>query len=148
MEKIDDLIAKLDYYSHNLVRLYKSRYEQHEQPKALKKITTLELGILNLLEWSPDISLKEVGSILDVPNSTLTSAVNRLEKKDILHRIIHPEDRRTFKLELTDKGKEVIEHRILKKKKLFKMILLSLDDDEEREILVKLIDKIYINLSK
>lgn len=84
--------------------------------------------------------------MLKVPNSTITSAINRLETQKLLTRSIQPNDRRTFLLTLTPKGLELINSRQSEKRQLFHYILSSLDNDEERQLLIKLISKLNVSL--
>ncbi len=146
MTKLEELVSKMDYCTHKYVKLYNTKYKQELKPKELNNFTAIELGILNLIQWKEDRTLKEIGGVLAAPNSTLTSAIDRLEKKEVLYRTIHPKDKRTFKLELTKKGKEIIKLRIDHKKKILSKILLALDDDQERELFLHLLEKIYSNI--
>jgi len=145
-ESMDIWIKKLDIYVHEFMVFYKTDFETSQ--KANEKFTVLELGILNLLEWNPNLSMKETLQILNIPNSTLTSAINRLEKKDILHRKIQPEDKRTFILELSEKGRKITKERNNEKRQLFEEVLMALETDEERVTFLELINKINKNLLK
>ena len=50
----------------------------------------------------------DVGKALNVDNSAVTRMLDRLEKKSLIQRVPDPEDRRAIKIELTDKGLDVI----------------------------------------
>lgn len=145
-QSMDIWIKKLDIYVHEFMVFYKTVFET--TLKANEKYTVLELGILNLLEWNPNLSMKETLQILNIPNSTLTSAINRLEKKDILYRKIQPDDKRTFILELSEKGRKIVKERNQEKKWLFEEVLMALESDEERVTFLELINKINKNLLK
>lgn len=74
----------------------------------LKGSSILDVNILRLLFSSPDIIPKEIATKLNVPNSTLTNAINRLEKKELVERKLNSNDLRSLRLLLTDKGKKSI----------------------------------------
>jgi len=77
--------------------------------RLLAGISFLDLGILRMAAQRPDIILKEVREKLSVPQSTLTSAVDRLERRKLLRRVISSRDRRSYGLELTPEGRRVDE---------------------------------------
>jgi len=74
----------------------------------LKDSTVLDVNILRLLFNSPDIAPKEIVAKLSIPNSTLTNAINRLEKKGMIKRKLNSNDLRSLQLLLTVKGKQAI----------------------------------------
>ncbi|WP_158301453.1 MarR family winged helix-turn-helix transcriptional regulator [Methanocella paludicola] len=111
----------------------------------LKGISKMELHILLLVQAQPDIVLGEIKDRLDVPNSTLTGVIDRMEKQGLARRTISPRDRRSYGLELTEKGKEVRkEHdRILL---MLASNMLDPLDDRERTTFIRLLSKIADNM--
>ena len=83
----------------------KERISGEEVPGPDKVWHDLIISMQKSGEWKPDIILKEIVEILGIPGSTLTSAVDRLEKRRLLRRAISQRDRRSFGLELTDEGR-------------------------------------------
>lgn len=76
-----------------------------------KNYTLSDFRILRYVLENKDCSLKNIREYIKMPSSTLTSAINRFEKRGLLKRKINPEDYRSFRLELTDKGKQIlVEH--------------------------------------
>jgi len=144
--KHESWIESLDKFTYHTIKFYKSEIESETYTESRKKMGTIELGILDLLEWTNELSVKNVIELLKAPNSTITSAINRLESQKILRRDIHPTDRRTFIISLTPKGQEIIDYRQLEKKQLFNYLLSSLDNDEEREQLINLTQKLSKSL--
>lgn len=65
----------------------------------LEGASTIEISILSIIERHPDAIVKEIVEILEIPVSTLTSAVDRLEKRGLLRRVISQRDRRSFGLD-------------------------------------------------
>jgi DNA-binding MarR family transcriptional regulator len=107
----------------------------------LKGISKMELHILLLVQARPDIVLGEIRDRLDVPNSTLTGVIDRMEKQGLVRRTISARDRRSYGLELTEKGKGVRrEHdRVLR---TIATSMLSTLDDEERKTFTVLLSKV------
>ncbi|MBS1493057.1 MAG: MarR family transcriptional regulator [Bacteroidetes bacterium] len=92
------------------------------QPKGFSVKEAHLLGYL--LYYSP-CTVNNLINVLGVKNSTLTSMITRLEDKELLKRKINSEDKRSFEIILTAKGKRVsadfhkyvreLEEKILKK---------------------------------
>lgn len=137
----------MDRFVHAFAVLYTTRYHRTAgAPEPGKELTPLEVGILNLLDWDPGLSLKQYAQLLHAPNSTVTSAVNRLENREVLRREIHPDDRRSFRLVLTDLGKELARYRAEEKERLFGDLYDALGDKENREALLLLLEKVKTSL--
>lgn len=108
----------------------------------LKDATTIEISTLNIIDNKPNVMLKEIKEILDIPSSTLTNAIDRLEKKDLIKRVISKRDRRSFGLELTERGERAQQTHLKAEKELFERILKALDSTEERWAFLKSLEKI------
>jgi len=95
-------------------------------------LAMLDVGLIHHVANSPGITVGEVRKILGIPNSTLSSAVNRLGRRGLLLRIINAEDRRSYGLVLTEAGLMVEEaHRALDKR-LADLCIRALPDAEQR----------------
>ena len=110
--------------------------------KELKDATTIEISILNIIDKKPDVMLKEIKGILEIPGSTLTNAIDRLEKKGLIKRVISKRDRRSFGLMLTAQGQNAQEKHIKAENQLCESILGALDSDEERKRFLQSLNKI------
>ena len=69
-------------------------------------ITEIEAHLIARLAARGPCSVAEVQQAFGLRRSTLTNALDRLERKGLLIRQLHPADRRTFLLELTPPGRE------------------------------------------
>lgn len=114
----------------------------------LEGVSTIEISILSIIERNPDVILKEIAEILDIPGSTLTSAVDRLEKRGLLIRIISKRDRRSFGLELTEEGREVQREHREREKVLWEKVLGSYETSAERRDLVRLLEILAKNVNR
>ncbi|EMS73396.1 MarR family winged helix-turn-helix transcriptional regulator [Ruminiclostridium cellobioparum] len=105
-------------------------------------VTSIEISILGIVGESPDVILKEIGEQLQVPASTLTNAVDRLENRNLLMRSISKRDRRSFGLILTDEGRKLYQEHEKAEQITWNKILGTLESDEEVELFLSLMKKI------
>lgn len=111
----------------------------------LKGATILDVNILRLLLNNTEIIPKEIAGKLNIPNSTLTNAINRLEKKGLLKRKLNSNDLRSLQLLLTDKGKQAIRNHHDAERILIGNILNILSENEATS-LIDIFEKILNNL--
>lgn len=115
---------------------------------ALQGFTTLDLHVLLMVEQKPDLILKEIRDRLELPNSTLTSVIDRLEKRAVVERTINHRDHRSYGLRLTDHGREIrAEHeRVyhLMMERLLECLPLDADHAAFVEKMVKIGDRLEL----
>ena len=133
-------ISRFDGIYHNLLRA--NHTSDLEYPEALKGLSTIDISVLSIAATTPSIMIREIAGKLRVPNSTLTSSINRLEKQGIASRVISPRDRRSFCLELTDKGRAVQKTHTDFEAAYFRLILSKLPSGEERRVFMDLLEMI------
>ncbi|WP_430401614.1 MarR family winged helix-turn-helix transcriptional regulator [Fluviicola sp.] len=84
------------------------KVSQRNIEKIVKDITVDQCLILMILDKDSEISQKEVADLIFKDKASITRMIELMVKKDYLTRTIHPEDRRKFNLEITEKGKETL----------------------------------------
>lgn len=131
-------IEKIDKVYHTLIVPMQKMNEELWNDK-LQGISTVEISILSIIEGKPDSILKEITQILGVPASTLTSAVDRLEKRGLLTRVISKRDRRSFGLALTEDGMLAQQKHRQNETLIWQKILGAYDTAEERGELIRLL---------
>ncbi len=139
-EQIYDMARSL------LVLLNKMRSDRLETwSEKLEGVSKMELHILLLVQGRPDIVLGEIREKLGVPNSTLTGVIDRMEKQGLARRTISQRDRRSYGLEMLEKGREVRkEHdRILI---MLATKMLAALDENERKTFIGLLTKAADNV--
>jgi DNA-binding MarR family transcriptional regulator len=116
--------------------------DQPEQySDVLKDFRIMDLHVLALLSGNPGIKLTEICSRFNIPNSTLTSIIDRIEKKGLIKRLLNQTDRRSFGFELTKAGEQiVIEHNRVHS--LIATQILSFLDEPEKEALFRIFTKV------
>lgn len=127
----------------------KSNYKDIElRYPNMQVLSNNELAIVRIISENEETIIKDIVDELNVPKSTLTSMIDRLENRDIIVRGISKRDRRSYKLELTDKGRTIQNEHDEFEKEIYGKIITSLDTYEEREQLLTLIGKIADNISR
>lgn len=146
-EKIsNEELQSIDKVWHELIVSMQKTSDELWKDK-LKGASTIEISILSIIERKPDAILKEIVEILGIPGSTLTSVIDRLEKRGLLRRVISQRDRRSFGLELTDEGRIAqLEHRE-SEKVLWEKILGSYETSCERRELIRLLQILADNIN-
>jgi DNA-binding MarR family transcriptional regulator len=99
----------------------------------LQGLTPLQLHILKLVEERPNLLLGEIRRTFGIPQSTLTSAVDRLEFRGLVRRVINPRDLRSFGLELTEEGALIQQEHDRVDKLLAAKMLQCLETEEKRQ---------------
>jgi MarR family transcriptional regulator, organic hydroperoxide resistance regulator len=91
-----------------LRRLFKAI---HEYSKAIHKKSGLsgpQVWALTILEKSPDISARELASLMFVHPSTVTGIIGRLEGKGAITRVVDSRDKRGVRLSMTRAGRRIL----------------------------------------
>ena len=111
------------------------------------QMTINEINVISLCSEKPDIILKDISKMLDLPKSTLTNIINRLEEKGYLFRTITKKDLRSYGLCLTEKGMQVQKEHLEYESEVFIAVLETLEEGERKE-LIRLMNKILVKASK
>lgn len=125
---------------------FSNHYRTMKEFPRIERLNTMEISIIRIVYDREDIILKEICNMLDIPKSTLTSAIDRLERLNYVNRTISKRDRRSYGLQLTDEGEEVKNEHLAFERKLYGYVLNALDTTDEREEFLKLFRKIVNNI--
>ena len=131
---------------HQLLRLDQKKDFEKKYPN-FSELTTNEISVIHIVSENPDIILKSICQILDLPKSTLTNTINRLEEKEYLFRTITKKDLRSYGLSLTEKGIQAQKEHLEYESQAFGKVLGTLETEERTELL-SLIKKIVKNLAE
>lgn len=99
-----------------------------------EEITSTQAKVLFQVYKFQNYRPSDIGKILNVDNSTITRMVDRLEKKGLIQRIADPKDRRSFLLDLTEKGLLVVQQALPLGKNAMDQLLQSLSKEEEQQL--------------
>lgn len=95
----------------------------------------------------PGIKVSELLKEVDSSMPAISKLLRSVEQKGYVTRIQGDKDRRAVYLNITNDGKEIMEHEKLRCDMLMKHMLESIDEDEMKEFMVTL-EKIYDCLKK
>ncbi len=84
------------------------KFSQRNFLKVVDDITIDQKLILQYLNDFPELSQKEIAELVFKDNASLTRMIDLMVNKKFLRRSMNNEDRRRFNIELTSKGKEVL----------------------------------------
>lgn len=148
MENYNDKhIELLSSLWHRIIKLsqdirLKNTYE------VLQELSTIEVGVINIIAQQPDVIFKDICEALGLPKSTLTNIIDRLEKRGLVERAISQKDRRAYSLRLTGKGWQAQQEHIDFEQLVLEKIIDALDTEVEKKMLLELADKVVIKLAK
>lgn len=123
------------------IMMKSSTHEDVEKYSSLMGRSPVEMRIILMAGASPNLLLREYISELNIPKSTLTSIINRLERQQYLKRTISTKDRRSFGLELDKNGIEFFQEYMCYQNDMGNRILNGLNEDEQNQ-LISLLSKI------
>jgi len=72
---------------------------------------------LHLIKDNPGCNQNFLVSIFDAKKSLISTTLRDLEDKNLITQVIDPDNRRSYIINLTDKGEEIIDYLIAKDKK-------------------------------
>lgn len=109
------------------------------------EINARQYGVLLFIEGNPYSSQKDISENLQIDRTTMVSHIDHLEGLGYVERTRNPNDRRSYSLLITDKGKDVLDSRweFLIHTELEVLAPLS---DEEKQLLKELLIKVWTTL--
>ena len=134
-----DEVKELNKILHIFMWNFQNKLE-NDSYSHVSELSTTEISVLQLLNDYPNSILKEICARLNIPKSTLTSAVNRLVKKGYVERISMRNDKRAFYLHITEIGK-VVQADHLELEYSYLLQILGKLSAAEVEILLRLLKK-------
>ena len=141
----------LDLILESMIYLYS---ESRRVMRALAEeygLTGSQLLVLKLLEPRGQMSLSALSEEMRAKNSTVTGIVDRMERDGLVARKRSDGDRRVVHLELTAKGKKLVNDVKPEPKQLFRALLEELpprDAAELERIMTKLVSRARTRLAE
>ncbi|MGO4545179.1 MarR family winged helix-turn-helix transcriptional regulator [Paenibacillus sp. 2TAB23] len=100
-----------------------------------------EFGVLELLYHRGPQPLQQIGEKVLMSSGNITYVVDKLEKKDLVRRRASTEDRRLIYADLTDQGKQFVEHVFPGHQAVIEQAVDGLSS-EEKQLASKLLKKL------
>jgi DNA-binding MarR family transcriptional regulator len=114
--------------------LFKEEFEGYD-------LTPQQFGLLGFLWQEDGLTQAELSAKSQIDRTTMGGLIDRLEKEGLVARRIHPDDRRAYKICLTDKGK-ALEPELTPLAVRAQSNFISKLDQQETETLKSLLEKI------
>jgi DNA-binding MarR family transcriptional regulator len=103
--------------------LYKEQFDAYD-------LTPQQFGLLRFL-WEEDgLTQVELSNRSQVDRTTIGGLIDRLEHGGLVQRLPHPDDRRAYRICLTDRGRDLQQELIPLGEALHRRILAPLTSDE------------------
>jgi len=108
-------------------------------------INSRQYGVLLFIEENPYSSQKDISENLQIDRTTMVSHIDHLETLGLVERTKNPNDRRSYSLLITEKGKEVLNSRWEFLTHIESEVLAPLDQ-QERQVLKDFLIRIWKSL--
>ena len=105
-------------------------------------LTLPQYTLLNALSRIPLVTMTEASKKLHITKPAITHLVDHLEKKKCLKRLTRENDRRIYLLQVTDKGRRVVNQT---QSQIFRYLLQTFESLNDKEKVV--IENFYASLS-
>lgn len=129
---------------HKLLDLfeYKSEYQRRSSG-----IPPHDMYILERIHLNKTMTIKELSLQYNIPPSTLTGILDRLEDKNLVQRLRTHADRRAVELAVTDKGNILVDKHT-EEDRLFAENLFNSLEKEKKETLKCLLEELLQNVAQ
>lgn len=100
-------VADTAKLSHQLVEFYEKISSWEQDVVKSSGLSTAQMHTIEIVGHAVSLQMKELARKMGVTTGTLTVMVDRLEELGLLQRRPHETDRRSWLIELTEKGQEL-----------------------------------------
>lgn len=121
---------------------YKSEYQQ-----MTSKIPPQDMYVLERVYFNKNLTIKDIAKRYNIPPSTLTGIIDRLEKQNLIQRCHSTSDRRAIELISTPKGDTIVEKHI-EEDELFATNFFGSLNTHKKENLKNLLEELLQNIDK
>ncbi len=109
------------------------------------EINARQYGVLLFIEGNPHCSQKDISEKLQIDRTTMVSHIDHLEGLGYVERTKNPNDRRSYSLLITAKGKDVLDSRWEFLTHTEAEVLAPLSEPEQ-QLLKEILIKVWITL--
>ena len=95
------------YLINQIQKISSRKFNELLKEKNIDEFNGSQGVILYSLWNNKDLTIKEIGKITGLAKTSLTSMLDRMEEKGLIRRKDNSEDKRSIKIMLTDKAKEL-----------------------------------------
>lgn len=139
MDDREALKIQLSELMHELFQINQRIFEQDDYSNLLS-LCEKDITILDMLSLRENCTAKQLSVALNLPKTTVVTAISRLVKRGYLIRSQNMQDKREQFLQLTDKGKRAnLEHH--QYEALFLESIMDLWKEEDQKALAEIIKR-------
>lgn len=109
-------------------------------------VTATQLNVIKMLDEIGELSLSELSKRIAAQNSTVTGIVDRMVQADLVTREQSPEDRRVWRIKLSERGKQLARKIDVAPWDLLRRGIESLDK-KDKEALLGLLRKVAAHVT-
>jgi len=140
------LRAFADEMSFILPRVHKEFLRSQSHAIAAAEVSFAQMTILHFLMENRSCKMSELAKVFSVSTSAITGIVDRMAKSGLIRRVRSTADRRVVNIRLTGKGKNLIRHLSVQRRKMIIAIFRHFTP-KERELYLIFVRKIYTTLT-
>lgn len=127
-----------------VARLLRRRFDERARGIG---VTRPQWQVLTLLKRNEGINQGGLAELLEVEPITLGRMIDRLQDADLVVRRADPNDRRAWRLHVTERGEDLIEQLRPFSRETFAVALEGIGDEDQRQLMATL-DRMRSNLSR
>lgn len=135
------------YLINQIQKISSRKFNELLKEKNIDEFNGSQGVILYSLWNNKELTIKEIGKITGLAKTSLTSMLDRMEEKGLIRRKDNSEDKRSIKIMLTDKAKELEKDYNDISNKMSNIFYKNFSDKEIDEI-EKYLEKIISNLEE
>ena len=135
------------YLINQIQKISSRKFNELLKEKNIDEFNGSQGVILYSLWNNKELSIKEIGKITGLAKTSLTSMLDRMEEKGLIRRKDNSEDKRSIKIMLTDKAKELEKDYNDISNKMSNIFYKNFSDKEIDEI-EKYLERIISNLEE
>jgi len=117
-----------------LARAYSSMVNYIESSMAAQGLGVSDFAVLEVLLHKGPMTISAIGEKVLLASASMTSAIDRLEKRELVRRRSCNSDRRTRYVDLTPGGKEFIEEIYARHESDLEQVAAGLSEEERRVV--------------
>lgn len=134
MKEERERIQELSSLWNGVMNRYRSLYDRVPK-KETRILSDTEIAIVRIIGRGTKTIVGDIVKSLQLPKSTVTGLIARLEQKGFIQRKIYPDDLRSFSLVLTDRGKRAVRETERQEEEFFAKLIEPLSEKESRALL-------------
>ena len=135
------------YLINQIQKISSRKFNELLKEKNIDEFNGSQGVILYSLWNNKELTIKEIGKITGLAKTSLTSMLDRMEEKGLIRRKDNSEDKRSIKIMLTDKAKELEKDYSDISNKMSNIFYKNFSDKEIDEI-EKYLERIISNLEE